>query len=141
MGPATDHARRVASAANTQKPFRVPTRSTGPSRFAGGEPVPSGSHSVFESTTRIVRAAKRGVERGVERARAGRRTGDLAPRNCPQVASAGVDIVDIWVNLVTEAGAEQFLGQAENAHIPGYLGSSGTSGIGTESMLTLMDEL
>ena len=52
-----------------------------------------------------------------------------------------MDIVDIWVNLVTEAGAEQFLGQEENAHIPGYLGSSGTSGIGTESMLALMDEL
>lgn len=52
-----------------------------------------------------------------------------------------MDIVDIWVNLVTEASAAQFLGAAENAHIPSYLGSSGTGGIGVDAMLTLMDEL
>ena len=35
-----------------------------------------------------------------------------------------MDVVDIWVNLVTEQTAAAFLGQDENAHIPGYLGSN-----------------
>ena len=51
------------------------------------------------------------------------------------------DVVDIWVNLVTSQGAKDFLGQAEFANIPGYLGSSSTEGIGTDGMLGLMDEL
>ena len=52
-----------------------------------------------------------------------------------------MDIVDIWVNLVTEASAAQFLGAAENAHIPSYLGSSGTGAVGVDTMLGRMDEL
>ena len=51
------------------------------------------------------------------------------------------DIVDIWVNLVTGEGAKEFLGQEQFANIPGYLGSSSTDGIGTDSMIALMDEL
>ena len=41
-----------------------------------------------------------------------------------------MDILDIWVNLTTKESAADFLGQAENAHIPGYLGGDGTEGIG-----------
>src|SRR3954447_18847572 len=52
-----------------------------------------------------------------------------------------MDIVDLWVNLVTGQGAAEFLGQPQFANIPGYLGSSSTEGIGTDGMLTLMDEL
>lgn len=55
------------------------------------------------------------------------------------------DIVDIWVNLVTSAGAEQFLGQRENAHIPSYLGSSSgganRSGVGADDLVAVMDDL
>ena len=51
------------------------------------------------------------------------------------------DVVDIWVNLMTDQGAKEFLGQEQFANIPDYLGSSSTGGIGTESMLNLMDEL
>src|SRR6476646_3285017 len=40
-----------------------------------------------------------------------------------------MDIVDLWVNLVTSQGAAEFLGQAQFANIPGYLGSSSTEGI------------
>jgi predicted TIM-barrel fold metal-dependent hydrolase len=52
-----------------------------------------------------------------------------------------IDVLDIWVNLVSGQGAKEFLGQEEFANIPGYLGSSSTEGIGVESMLALMDEL
>lgn len=52
-----------------------------------------------------------------------------------------MDVLDIWVNLVTSQGAAEFLGQAAFANIPGYLGSSSTEGIGTDAMLALMDEL
>jgi uncharacterized protein len=51
------------------------------------------------------------------------------------------DVVDIWVNLVTTAGAQQFLGQRENAHIPAYLGGEGSSGVGVDDLVALMDEL
>jgi predicted TIM-barrel fold metal-dependent hydrolase len=49
------------------------------------------------------------------------------------------DIVDIWVNLVTEETAAAFLGQESNANIPGYLGGSGASGIGVSGLLAAMD--
>jgi uncharacterized protein len=49
------------------------------------------------------------------------------------------DIVDIWVNLVTEETAAAFLGQAANADIPGYLGGSGGSGDGVDGLLARMD--
>jgi predicted TIM-barrel fold metal-dependent hydrolase len=63
------------------------------------------------------------------------------PRRSDRGASGAADVVDIWVNLVTSQGAQEFLGQAQFANIPGYLGSSSTEGIGTEGMLTLMDDL
>jgi predicted TIM-barrel fold metal-dependent hydrolase len=50
------------------------------------------------------------------------------------------DVLDIWVNLVTTAGAAQFLGQRENAHIPSYLGGEGSDGVGVEQLLGVMDE-
>jgi predicted TIM-barrel fold metal-dependent hydrolase len=52
-----------------------------------------------------------------------------------------MDILDLWVNLVTTESASHFLGQAENAHIPEYLGSSGTGALGVEQLLAVMDEL
>jgi predicted TIM-barrel fold metal-dependent hydrolase len=48
------------------------------------------------------------------------------------------DVVDIWVNLVTEAGAAQFLGQESNANIPGYLGGSGEA-VGATELIRRMD--
>jgi predicted TIM-barrel fold metal-dependent hydrolase len=48
------------------------------------------------------------------------------------------DIVDIWVNLVTEQSAAQFLGQESNANIPGYLGGSGDQ-VGVDALLERMD--
>jgi len=51
------------------------------------------------------------------------------------------DILDLWVNLVDERTAAAFLGQDENADIPGYLGGSGSSSIGVEGLLSLMDDL
>jgi len=51
-----------------------------------------------------------------------------------------VDVVDIWVNLVTEQTSAAFLGQDENAHIPGYLGSN-EGPLGVDGLLALMDEL
>ena len=51
------------------------------------------------------------------------------------------DVVDIWVNLVTDQGAKAFLGQEQFANIPGYLGSSSTEGIGVDALLAVMDEL
>jgi predicted TIM-barrel fold metal-dependent hydrolase len=50
------------------------------------------------------------------------------------------DIVDLWVNLVTEASAEQFVTQEGFENIPGYLGSN-RGPVGVESLLALMDEL
>ena len=50
-----------------------------------------------------------------------------------------MDIVDIWVNLVTPESAASFLGQAENANIPGYLGGDGSAGVGIEQLLGVMD--
>ncbi len=35
-----------------------------------------------------------------------------------------MDIVDIWVNLVTEQSAAEFVGQSGYENIPGYLGSN-----------------
>jgi predicted TIM-barrel fold metal-dependent hydrolase len=52
-----------------------------------------------------------------------------------------MDIVDIWVNLVTTSSAAAFLGQPENAHIPSYLGGDGTQGVGVEALLGVMDDL
>jgi predicted TIM-barrel fold metal-dependent hydrolase len=52
-----------------------------------------------------------------------------------------MDVVDIWVNLVTEQSAESFLGQEENAHIPGYLGSDESSTRGVDQLIGVMDEL
>ena len=45
------------------------------------------------------------------------------------------DVVDIWVNLVTTQGAAQFLGQEQNANIPGYLGGDGEQGVGVDELL------
>ncbi len=50
-------------------------------------------------------------------------------------------IVDIWVNIVSRRGAQEFLGQEAFAAIPDYLGSSSTEGTGVESTLALMDDL
>jgi len=50
------------------------------------------------------------------------------------------DILDIWVNHVTEKSAAQFLGDEANAHIPGYLGGSGDRA-GIDDLLERMDEL
>jgi len=51
-----------------------------------------------------------------------------------------MDVVDLWVNLVTDQSAAQFLGAEENAHIPGYLGSN-EGPLGVDALLALMDEL
>lgn len=51
------------------------------------------------------------------------------------------DVIDLWVNIVTEATASAFLGQEANANIPGYLGGSGDSGSGIDGLLTRMDAL
>jgi hypothetical protein len=50
------------------------------------------------------------------------------------------DVVDIWVNLVTERGAARFLGDPANAHIPGYLGGGGARGLGVDTLLATMDD-
>ena len=52
-----------------------------------------------------------------------------------------MDVLDLWVNLVTEQSAADFLGQEENAHIPGYLGGEGSAGVGVAQLLGVMDEL
>jgi predicted TIM-barrel fold metal-dependent hydrolase len=49
------------------------------------------------------------------------------------------DVLDIWVNLVTAQGAAQFLGQEQNANIPGYLGGDGARGVGVDELLARMD--
>jgi hypothetical protein len=51
-----------------------------------------------------------------------------------------VDVLDIWVNLVTEQTSDAFLGQSENAHIPGYLGSN-QGPLDVNGLIALMDEL
>ena len=50
-----------------------------------------------------------------------------------------IDIVDIWVNLMTARGAQDFLGDAAYAHIPSYLGGDGTGGVGVDALLGAMD--
>jgi predicted TIM-barrel fold metal-dependent hydrolase len=52
-----------------------------------------------------------------------------------------MDILDIWVNLVTPESAASFLGQDANAHIPGYLGGDGRAGVGVDQLLGVMDSL
>src|SRR5258708_10536195 len=51
-----------------------------------------------------------------------------------------MDIFDIWVNLVTEQSAQQFVTQEGYENIPGYLGSN-QGPVGVDSLLTIMDEL
>ena len=51
-----------------------------------------------------------------------------------------MDIFDIWVNLVTEQSAEQFVTQEGYENIPGYLGSN-RGPVGVDSLLATMDEL
>ena len=51
-----------------------------------------------------------------------------------------MDIFDIWVNLVTEQSAQEFVSQAGFENIPGYLGSNqGPTGV--DKLLETMDEL
>jgi hypothetical protein len=52
-----------------------------------------------------------------------------------------MDILDLWVNLLTPESAARFLAQDENAHIPGYLGGEGGGGVGVEQLLGAMDGL
>ena len=52
-----------------------------------------------------------------------------------------LDVVDIWVNLVTPDSAQQFLGNDANAHIPSYLGGDGRAGVGVDELLGGMDAL
>jgi len=52
-----------------------------------------------------------------------------------------LDVVDIWVNLVTPDSAQQFLGDDANAHIPSYLGGDGRAGVGVDELLGGMDAL
>jgi len=51
-----------------------------------------------------------------------------------------VDIVDIWVNLIDQAGIAAFLGEEANAGIPGYLGGD-TAGVGEIELVERMDAL
>jgi predicted TIM-barrel fold metal-dependent hydrolase len=66
-------------------------------------------------------------------------TGDTASTHDSSSGGAP-DVVDIWVNLVTEQGAAQFLGQESNANIPGYLGGSGAA-VGASQLIERMDSL
>jgi len=51
-----------------------------------------------------------------------------------------MDIFDIWVNLVTERSAQEFVTQEGYENIPGYLGSNqGPTGV--DKLLGIMDEL
>ncbi|GIU86626.1 MAG: hypothetical protein KatS3mg009_1141 [Acidimicrobiia bacterium] len=52
-----------------------------------------------------------------------------------------MDVLDLWVNLVTPSSAARFLGDEANAHIPAYLGGDGRGGAGPDELLALMDEL
>lgn len=56
-----------------------------------------------------------------------------------QPEHTNLDVVDIWVNLVTDATAAEFLGQEQNANIPGYLGGGGT--VGVDDLIAKMDRL
>ena len=51
-----------------------------------------------------------------------------------------MDILDIWVNLVTERSSAEFLGQEGYANIPGYLGSN-QGPLDVDALVALMDEL
>jgi uncharacterized protein len=51
-----------------------------------------------------------------------------------------MDIVDIWVNLVTETSAREFVTTEGYENIPGYLGSN-TGPLGVDGLVALMDEL
>jgi predicted TIM-barrel fold metal-dependent hydrolase len=51
-----------------------------------------------------------------------------------------MDIVDLWVNLVTESSAKEFVTTEGYENIPGYLGSN-RGPLGVDALLTLMDEL
>jgi len=51
------------------------------------------------------------------------------------------DVVDIWVNLVTDDVVTEFLGHQANAGIPGYLGGTPEGGVGVEQLLARMDSL
>jgi predicted TIM-barrel fold metal-dependent hydrolase len=55
--------------------------------------------------------------------------------------SDAIDVLDIWVNLVTPEGAAQFLGQSEFANIPDYLGGDARDGVGVDELLERMDRL
>lgn len=50
------------------------------------------------------------------------------------------DVVDLWVNLVTEEGAAAFTAQAGFEHVTGYLGSN-TEPVDADGLVALMDEL
>jgi predicted TIM-barrel fold metal-dependent hydrolase len=50
-------------------------------------------------------------------------------------------VVDLWVNLVTGEAARAFLATEGFGHVPGYLGSSTTEGIGADGLLAAMDDL
>jgi predicted TIM-barrel fold metal-dependent hydrolase len=51
-----------------------------------------------------------------------------------------MDIVDLWVNLVTEAAAADFVAQPGYESVPGYLGSE-RGPVGVEQLLATMDDL
>jgi hypothetical protein len=55
-------------------------------------------------------------------------------------AATARDIVDLWVNLVTEDAARQFVAQEGYEDIAGYLGST-REPVGVDALLTTMDEL
>ncbi len=50
-----------------------------------------------------------------------------------------MDIVDLWVNIVTERSAADFVTQEGYEGVPGYLGSSGP--VGVDALLATMDDL
>lgn len=52
-----------------------------------------------------------------------------------------MDVVDIWVNQITERSAAEFLGHDEYANIPGYLGGDGAKGVGATDLIDRMDSL
>jgi hypothetical protein len=56
-----------------------------------------------------------------------------------RASTAALDVVDIWVNLLTEASAARFLGEESNANIGGYLGGSAEGGVGATELIDRMD--
>jgi predicted TIM-barrel fold metal-dependent hydrolase len=52
-----------------------------------------------------------------------------------------MDVVDIWVNFVSDDLATQFLSQEQNRDVSDYLGSSERRAQGAEAVLSSMDEL